>query len=138
MPYLDVPADRPQFAAIQRIGATGILKGKGIPYKWANQTWFYPDSTVSETTLVDGLATYYPNVKAATVREGHDVNAETLYKLILMADPSINSFKLKTSLKPFSGAMKRSEIAVVIDEYLKPFDKEVDLNGRLNNTKPKF
>jgi len=46
MPYYDVPPGDAHFNAIQRIGATGIIKGRGEPYQWANRTWFYPDSTV--------------------------------------------------------------------------------------------
>lgn len=45
-PFLDVPPSHPQFQAIHRVGATGLLKGKGIPFQWANQTWFYPDTTI--------------------------------------------------------------------------------------------
>src|SRR5690606_32894661 len=41
MPFIDVPNTDPQFKILHKIGATGILKGVGIPYKWANQTWFY-------------------------------------------------------------------------------------------------
>jgi hypothetical protein len=51
MPYIDVPYGHKHFAAIQRIGATGILKGTGIAYKWANQTWFYPDSLVNAASF---------------------------------------------------------------------------------------
>ncbi len=47
MPYFDVKPDNPQFQAIQRIGATGLLRSVGAPHLWANRTWFYPDSTVS-------------------------------------------------------------------------------------------
>ncbi|MEZ4774192.1 MAG: FAD-dependent oxidoreductase [Bacteroidia bacterium] len=47
LPYLDVtPADR-DFQAIQRMGVRGLMRGRGVPYKWANQTWFDPDSTIS-------------------------------------------------------------------------------------------
>ena len=52
MPYYDVKPDHPHFAAIQRIGATGILKGKGEPYKWANRTWFHPDSLIRITEIL--------------------------------------------------------------------------------------
>ena len=52
MPYFDVKPDHPHFAAIQRIGATGILKGKGEPYKWANRTWFHPDSLIRITEIM--------------------------------------------------------------------------------------
>jgi hypothetical protein len=47
MPYMDVKPDNPHFESVQKIGATGILRGKGIPFNWANQTWFYPDSLVN-------------------------------------------------------------------------------------------
>lgn len=55
MPYIDVPAAHPHFEAAQKIGATGILKGTGVPYKWANQTWFYPDSLVNAKAFVKDL-----------------------------------------------------------------------------------
>jgi hypothetical protein len=44
MPYNDVKPDHPYFKSIQRVGATGILRGKPTPHAWANETWFYPDS----------------------------------------------------------------------------------------------
>jgi len=59
MPFIDVPAEHPHFAAIQRIGATGILKGEGVPYKWANQTWFYPERQVSCYAVTEALRPYY-------------------------------------------------------------------------------
>ena len=55
MPFIDVKKVDDAFASIQRIGATGILKGTGIPYKWANQTWFYPERIVSEYEWKMGL-----------------------------------------------------------------------------------
>jgi FAD dependent oxidoreductase len=52
MPYADVnPAD-PHFKAIQRVGATGLLRGKGQPNAWANRTWFYPDSAASSSDFL--------------------------------------------------------------------------------------
>lgn len=62
MPFIDVKPGDPAFYAIQKIGATGILKGQGIPYKWANQTWFYPRTFISQYTLLDGLKKYYPTL----------------------------------------------------------------------------
>ena len=43
MPYLDLDKDDPHFKAIQKIGATGILRGEGRNVGWANQTWFRAD-----------------------------------------------------------------------------------------------
>ena len=60
MPYIDVTPDHPHWEAVQKIGATGILRGTGIPYKWANQTWFYPDSLLQSAELFRGLVAYRP------------------------------------------------------------------------------
>lgn len=47
MPFIDTqPADW-FFKAAQKAGLSGKIRGHGVPYKWANQTWFYPDSTVT-------------------------------------------------------------------------------------------
>jgi hypothetical protein len=55
LPYIDVTPDHPHWEAVQKIGATGILRGTGIPYKWANQTWFYPDSLVDTKAFIADL-----------------------------------------------------------------------------------
>ncbi|WP_037351767.1 FAD-dependent oxidoreductase [Sediminibacterium salmoneum] len=59
MPYFDVPVSHPHFEAVQRIGATGILKGQGVPTGWANRTYFHPDSLVNRAELVKDMAPYY-------------------------------------------------------------------------------
>lgn len=58
LPYIDIQLEDPHFMAIQRIGATGILRGTGIPFQWANQTWFYPDSLVQGEELKRNLKSY--------------------------------------------------------------------------------
>ena len=60
MPYFDVPLSHPHFEAVQKIGATGILKGQGVPTGWANRTYFHPDSLVKRNELVNDLVPYYP------------------------------------------------------------------------------
>lgn len=55
MPYVDVRSESPHFEAAQKIGATGILKGRGVSHNWANQTWFYPDSLVDARQLLHDL-----------------------------------------------------------------------------------
>jgi hypothetical protein len=59
MPYYDVKPSDPHFVAIQQAGATGVLKGTGIPYQWANQTWFYPDSTVTKNVFANNFKYFY-------------------------------------------------------------------------------
>ena len=43
MPYLDLDKSHQHFKALQKIGATGILRGEGRNVGWANQTWFRAD-----------------------------------------------------------------------------------------------
>lgn len=55
MPYLDITPESPYFIPLQKAGVSGALRGHGVPYQWANQTWIYPDSTVRQRTFVNGL-----------------------------------------------------------------------------------
>lgn len=59
MPYFDTQPDDWAFEQIQRIGLAGVMRGEGVPYLWANQTWFHPDSLVTRSqyeTIIDRLA----------------------------------------------------------------------------------
>lgn len=59
MPYFDISVSHPHFDAVQKIGATGILKGQGVPTGWANRTYFHPDSLVNRAELVKDIAPYF-------------------------------------------------------------------------------
>ena len=55
MPYLDLDKTHPHFKAIQKIGATGILRGEGRNVGWANQTWFrVGDPLLAEEIFAEG------------------------------------------------------------------------------------
>ena len=62
------------FKAIQKAGATGLIKGEGIPYKWANQTWFYPEREVSQYELMQGLRNYFPALNNNWDASGESLN----------------------------------------------------------------
>lgn len=64
MPYYDTRPESAYFVAAQRIGATGILQGKGEPFQWANRTWFYPDTTLMNLELLSGLQSVSPGFYA--------------------------------------------------------------------------
>ncbi|MEM6348005.1 MAG: FAD-dependent oxidoreductase [Bacteroidota bacterium] len=55
LPFIDVPPSDPDFQTIQKVALKGWLRGHGVPYKWANQTWFYPDSVVSWGQISDHI-----------------------------------------------------------------------------------
>lgn len=56
LPYADVSLSDKDFNSIQRIGATGFLRGKGQPNAWANRTWFEPDSTLFTLLFIQDLS----------------------------------------------------------------------------------
>jgi hypothetical protein len=132
MPYLDVKATDPYFKAVQKIGATGILRGTGNPYKWANQTWFYPNHTISEYELVQGLKTYYP-IMANYQGSGADLTIQEFAKMLHTIKPVIfeSVVKQKYALLSKNAVMKRAQVADLIDEFLNPFDKSIDWFGNI-------
>ncbi|WP_432709851.1 FAD-dependent oxidoreductase [Pedobacter sp.] len=137
MPFIDVKPDDDSFEAIQRIGATGILKGTGIPYKWANQMWFYPHHPLSEYTFINGLKSYYPQV-GELAASGKDLKLDFFMDVMALLDKSVTKAQVEadlTSLQQQHGRVKglnihRGELAVLIDKYLRPFDLEVDFDGQ--------
>lgn len=56
MPYLDLKPEDRHFKAVQRIGATGILRGEGRNVGWSNETWFRcGDPLRGEDIFLDSL-----------------------------------------------------------------------------------
>lgn len=132
MPYMDVKATEPYFKAVQKIGATGILKGTGNPYMWANETWFYPNHSISGFDLMKGLRTYYPAL-ADYQLSGGDLTITEFAKVMHAITPTISAASVTQRYASLSKneVMKRSDVAVLIDECLNPFDKQIDWFGNL-------
>jgi hypothetical protein len=138
MPYIDVPPTHKHFAAIQKIGATGILRGTGIPFKWANQTWFYPDSTMKTEILSESLLTFF---KKPYISLSEFVVKDDLIQFCKSVNSDLNTQRIKTELQKIFGTslssnrlLKRLEIALVLNALVKPFEnREVDLKGYFIN-----
>ncbi len=137
MPYIDVRPEDPHFNAIQRVGSTGILRGKGEPHQWANRTWFYPDSTVKSEELaasVDSLMLKkVPTFKhsSLTIQEALDFSRILATKNPLHPVKKEKAFfekeaqRLWTSWKlenynPTRWVTRR-EFAVMLDALVNPF-----------------
>jgi len=146
MPYIDVPFNHPHFIAIQKIGATGILKGTGIPYKWANQTWFYPDSTILATEFSKNVKDF--KGPAFSSKNQQITVADFIPYLMnwyqkinhsLLPKDSIKNNWLPLGLETFdeSRPIKRFEIAVLLNKWINPFDNnDIDHHGFLKGGKP--
>jgi hypothetical protein len=143
LPYLDVEKESPFFLPLQRIGVTGILKGTGKNVGWSNQTWFRINDTLLWSEL-SGLEEIYPV-------EIPDTNTPIKLNdlLILISEiEQIEKFPLKKELTirakeiyytfgfpdfNVQDQLTRVEAAVLIDQILNPFVKEVDIKGNYIN-----
>jgi hypothetical protein len=134
MPYNDVKPDHPYFKSIQRVGATGILKGKPTPSSWANRTWFYPDS------LIDAQA-FIKDIKSVLRMNGSVVSqhlslgeAIVLLQTIDISIPVEQTVKQKFRTWGWKDAdpsrlLTRGELAKMIDDLFDPFRIQVNHMG---------
>jgi len=141
MPFIDVKATDQDFITLQKIGATGLLKGTGIPYKWANQTWFYPELSISQFDLIQGFKSFYPELKEF-YPSGEQSNAEFVSKLfssLLQKDISVADLHKALKGRDFKEELQkqtvlnRRTIAILTDQFLHPFDRQIDFEGNLKN-----
>ena len=131
-PYLDVEKTHPHFKAFQRIGSTGILRGKGINVGWSNQSWFYPENEVDLELFLNDLS---PFIDLST----YPLNGLMLKDLKTWIESIINEkidFKsdyLSLNLTDFNFERKvnRGELAVIIDYYLNPFIQSINFLGEI-------
>ena len=131
-PYLDVEKTHPHFKAFQRIGSTGILRGKGINVGWSNQSWFYPENEVDLELFLNDLS---PFIDLST----HPFNGLMLKDLKTWIESIVNEkidFKsdyLSLNLTDFNLDRKvnRGELAVIIDYYLNPFIQSINFLGEI-------
>lgn len=141
MPYIDVPASDPQFKTLHKIGATGVLRGVGIPYKWANQTWFYPEREISGYELMVGLRTYYPELLNNWTASGEPLNVSSLQEVFSFIGKPISIVEIQdvfrnagiSDMVKEDTKLNRRKVAVLLDSHLRLFEKGVDFKGNLTN-----
>lgn len=95
MPYMDLKPGDAGFGAIQRIGATGLMKGEPRYMDWSNQTWFASGDT-------------------AIIRRAVEIDAheDPFHKFPI----DLNGF-LKQSEQAASGKHTSSERAAFLSEF---------------------
>lgn len=131
MPYLDLPKDHRHFKALQRIGATGILRGEGRNVGWANQTWFRADDPLlAEEIFVKEMYNGPLGLGEGPVTIGKML--EVLKGLGLPLHNANESWWNELGLSNFDvdRVVTRLEAAVVMDAAFDPFSMfNVDYNG---------
>lgn len=131
MPYLDLPREDRHFKALQRIGATGILRGEGRNAGWENQTWF----RAADPLL--GEEIYVSDLYGGFVLEPGEITVGRMLELVRAGGGAIpygseESWWSGLGLKDYDPTRTaiRLEAAVVIDAAFDPFGKfEVDYDG---------
>ena len=141
LPFIDTKPEDTHYKSIQKTGATGLMKGKGIPYKWANQTWFYPDSTISVNTLLENIKAFGTDLSAIE-KSDELVTLATAYKIIQEWDSETSAsadekeyqrlWEEEWDLKSFelNRPIKRYELAVLLDKGLEVFERPIDIEGK--------
>lgn len=157
MPYVDVVPNDPHWEAIQRIGATGIIKGFGKPEGWANKTYFYPDSSISEKELSIGLFEFERNFPHQRYQSAGPITIDHAWKMITEMQhhlqnrlgiphkyPPIIREEWRSVLRNKLGIenidsnkpVTRKELAVLLDNLsVKLFSLDVDHRGNLISAK---
>lgn len=138
MPFIDVSTEDKAFAAMQRMGATGIFKGYGVPYKWANQTWFYPNQIVSEHEFTQGLLPYFQNLNTIHA-SGKGLTFDFFKEIVKRIQPEylLDNMTEKWELWGIeqelneNPSLNRRTVSILTDNILKPFSIDVDFNGNL-------
>lgn len=140
LPYSDLTPDSKGFKAIQRIGATGILRGEGKNIGWRNHTHFHPDSLVTAKALQIGLRDWL-DLDDYDWHEG-PVPFEELtgicLELINKYNPEQESgeqtlsrvMQAQNLLLVQGKYLRRRDFAILLDETVNPFDRrDIDHYG---------
>ena len=130
MPYLDLPAGDRHFKALQRIGATGIMRGEGRNVGWSNQTWF----RAAEDLLWDELYLdeYYDIGNDSVGSVSLDALIDMMKKCGGSVPSDVAEWWSDLGLEDYdeNRPVNRLEAAVVIDAALDPFRVyDVDYKG---------
>lgn len=140
LPYLDVDKHSPLFGPLQRIGATGLLRGEGKHVEWQNQTWINADSLLTREDL-HCFKDVYPQFNPPTNGERF-VSLTGFLKVMAALDRRLSKLTVveaqavldsyKITAAHASAYLTRAQAAVLLDHFLHPFErKEVDLFGRI-------
>lgn len=135
MPYLDLPKDDRHFKALQRIGASGILRGEGRNVGWANQTWFRADDPLlADEIFPDGYADGYDMPVTGEVAVGELIALVRSFGGAVPSDAALWWQELGLGDFRVERTATRLEAAVVTDAALDPFGRfEVDYEGNILN-----
>jgi hypothetical protein len=142
LPFTDVKADHPYWEQLQKIGATGILRGTGKPEGWANKMFFYPDSIIAVAELEKNITDYIPSYQESNLADSmltignavqilqkmHQAISFSYSRYPAVVDEVFRSGNFASiwsniGLKDYQPGrlIKRFEFAALVDSLLDPF-----------------
>ncbi|GAB3660637.1 FAD-dependent oxidoreductase [Echinicola sediminis] len=132
MPYSDVSKTAKAYLAVQKVGATGILRGEGKNVGWENHTFFYPDSLLRADDLMLGLEAWLERDKLEFEGE-YVTKKEAVHILELLYHEYLSTKKpFKQALQvvihreglsfaPSEEGISRADFASLLDALIDPF-----------------
>lgn len=141
MPYSDVSPDDKAFKSIQRIGATGILRGEGINIGWENHTLFHPDSVLTYEAIFVGLKQFDHEFQIITKNHVFSIGEARDILISLAQFLDLHYSNLNAEIEKTWGdyqfgdlnhekEITRRQFAVLLDKIVDPFHyKQVDHFG---------
>ena len=133
MPYLDLPKEDKHFKALQKVGATGILRGEGRNVGWANQTWFRAeDQLLAEEIFTEGFYNGTLGLSEGPVKVGQLMDVFNTVGFSVPSDRAAWWTSLGLENYNPNRVATRLEAAVLIDAVIDPFNMfKVDYNGNI-------
>lgn len=120
-PLRDLPKDDTDFKMLQRISCTGIMHYRGVPFNWANQSWFDVNEPAKKSDLY--LEDYYG------IPHTDDDSALTAAQL---NDIIVACGGTAEDLDEPDLVLTRLDAARMIDSNLHPFESvDIDWKGNL-------
>ena len=133
MPYLDLPKDHRHFIAIQKIGATGILRGEGRNVGWTNQTWFRTDDPLMmEDIYPEGFYDGPLGLDKGPMKVGQFLGVLRGMGALIPSEPAGWWESIGLNAFDENRVITRLEAAVIIDSSIDPFLMfDVDFDGNI-------
>jgi hypothetical protein len=147
LPFADVNQNDHYFRAVQQVGATGLLRG--VQKLDGNKTdvLFMPDSAVNTAEIEPVLNDIYTRTflwfnREKPAQKFTVENTLSLISEITLTDPKTlhismakawkNQYKFQTDFD-VNRPITRREFAILVNQFLNPFARTVDLSGRFVN-----
>jgi hypothetical protein len=113
------------FVAAQKLGATGLVQGKGVSMGWANKTFFNPNDSVPMAHFLATWSTKFPKKIKNVFKHETMTIGDALYFAAQLTKQNqiqlINSVKIKWGQWDFSNfdlerPIRRIELAALLNE----------------------